>query len=215
MLAYAANRPIAAARRSSPHTFLLVASVHVIAIAALVSVKMDLPSKIFDPPIVVVRIPLPPVEVPPPPARDQQSASARSLAAPEIFIPGANDGPTVRADEGAVAIDPPIKLPPLPPLPPLPGISRGPALDTPAAQLKPPYPADKLLLEEEASLSLKLSIDESGRVVAVEPIGRADRSFVEAARRHLIAHWRYRPALNDGRAVRSTLLTTLHFRLDG
>ena len=50
-------------------------------------------------------------------------------------------------------------------------------------------------------LKLRLSIDHRGRVVAVEPVGRADRAFLAAARRHLIAKWRYKPATEDGRAV--------------
>jgi protein TonB len=63
-------------------------------------------------------------------------------------------------------------------------------------------------------LRLNLTIDERGRVVAVDPIGRADGTFLEAARRHLIAHWRYRPATEDGRAVSSTLAVTLRFQLE-
>jgi protein TonB len=57
-------------------------------------------------------------------------------------------------------------------------------------------------------------IDERGRVVAVDPIGRADGIFLAAARRHLIAHWRYKPAMEAGRAVASTLVVTLRFQLD-
>ena len=55
-------------------------------------------------------------------------------------------------------------------------------LITREGDLKPPYPRAKLLAEEEASLTLKLSIDERGRVVAVEPVGRADPVFLAAAR---------------------------------
>ena len=69
--------------------------------------------------------------------------------------------------------------------------------------------------EEEAVLRLKLTIDERGRVIAVEPLGRADRAFLDSARRHLIAHWRYRPATEDGRAVSSSAVITLRFQLDG
>ena len=36
-----------------------------------------------------------------------------------------------------------------------------------------------------------------------------------AARRHLIAHWRYKPASEDGRAVASSTVITLRFQLDG
>ena len=86
---------------------------------------------------------------------------------------------------------------------------------TSPAELKPPYPASKLAAEEEATLNLRLTIDKSGRVVGVEPIGRADAVFVAAARRHLLAHWRYAPATADGLPVASTLNITLRFQLDG
>ena len=85
---------------------------------------------------------------------------------------------------------------------------------TSPADLKPPYPESKLLAGEEAALTLRLTIDEQGRVVAVEPIGRADPIFLAAARRHLLARWRYKPAMQDGRPVRATVVVTLRFELD-
>jgi protein TonB len=64
-------------------------------------------------------------------------------------------------------------------------------------------------------LRLRLTIDERGRVVAVEPVGKSDRVFLEAARRYLVAHWRYRPASEDGRAVATSIVIALRFQLDG
>jgi len=93
-------------------------------------------------------------------------------------------------------------------------VRTGPHFRTPESLVKPPYPQQKLRMEEEAVLQLRLSIDERGRVVAVEPVGRADRSFLEAARRHIIAHWRYRPASEDGRAVASSTVITLRFEIE-
>jgi len=81
--------------------------------------------------------------------------------------------------------------------------------------LKPPYPESKILSGEEATLHLRLTISESGRVTAVDPVGAADRVFLEAARRHLIAHWRYRPATEDGRPIASSVVISLRFLLDG
>jgi protein TonB len=46
-------------------------------------------------------------------------------------------------------------------------------------------------------------------------VGAADRVFLEAARRHLIAHWRYRPATEDGRPIASSVVISLRFLLDG
>ena len=85
---------------------------------------------------------------------------------------------------------------------------------TPASDLRPPYPQSKLLAGEQATLTLRLTVDERGRVVAVDPVGRADSVFVAAARRHLLARWRYKPALENGRAVTSTVVVTLRFQLD-
>jgi protein TonB len=39
--------------------------------------------------------------------------------------------------------------------------------------------------------------------------------FLGAARRHLLAHWRYKPAMQDGRAVATSIVITLRFQLDG
>ena len=40
----------------------------------------------------------------------------------------------------------------------------------------------------------------------MEPVGTANPSFLEAARRHIIRAWRYQPATEDGVAVPSFLL---------
>jgi periplasmic protein TonB len=85
---------------------------------------------------------------------------------------------------------------------------------TPPSELKPPYPESKLLTGEEAALTLRLTISEQGRVIAVDPVGRADGVFLDAARRYLMAHWRYKPATRDGQPVASSLTITLRFELD-
>ena len=66
----------------------------------------------------------------------------------------------------------------------------------------------------EAVLRLRLTIDDRGRVTAVEPVGRADPVFLAAARRHLLAHWRYKPASENGRPAASSTVITLRFQLD-
>jgi protein TonB len=125
-------------------------------------------------------------------------------------------------------LDPPIALPvpqpglivptpvPQPRIQPVPNppVRVGPRFATPADAVRPPYPPSKIDRDEEAVLRLKLSIDPRGRVVAVEPVGRADPAFLAAARRHLLAHWRYKPATEDGRAIASSTTITLRFELD-
>ena len=86
--------------------------------------------------------------------------------------------------------------------------------NTPSSALRPPYPLDMRRAEEEATLKLRLTIDTRGRVTAVDPVGSANPSFLEAARRHIIRAWRYKPATEDGVAVPSSTVITLSFRLE-
>ena len=218
MLAYAANRPVAGTRQSSPNALLLVISAHVALVAVVMSAKMDLPRRILtEPPIKTIEIPVP---VDPAPNPQPQVAHPMPIPAPQppVPIPLVDKAPTVEArsiDTGPIAAggtaivsgaSNPIKLIP---------IRHEPQLLTPFSELRPPYPASKLASEEEAVLTLRLTIDSEGRVVAVEPVGRADRVFVDAARRYMIAHWSYSPATVDGSAVGSALTVTLRFMLDG
>jgi protein TonB len=221
MLAYAANRPAAGMRQSSPNALLVVISAHVAVVAAVMSLKMDLPQRIRDRPTIIdfFHDPTPPAPLPEPHRAPQPDPAKPTIDHPTPHVPlPAFDAvpvdPTGPVDVGIgtggnSAAIPDILKPAVTP------IHRGARLQTPTSELKPPYPASKLLREEEAVLTLRLSIDDRGRVVAVDPVGRADREFLEAARRHLIAHWRYAPATDDGRAVASTTTITLRFQLDG
>ena len=221
MSAYAST-PGFAGNRRHPSALLLIVAGHAVLIAAVMTAKMDLPVK-FIPDITRVRLlrndPPPPEPVPPPPKRERAQPRDSHLDSPDIIVPAPiPDGPVVN--------DPPLPLPPnsapigpsVDPIPPQPAptvpVRVGPRFVTPHHLIEPPYPADKQRLEEEAVLRLKLSIDGRGRVVAVEPVGRTDRSFLESARRHLIANWRYKPATEDGAAIASTTVITLTFRIE-
>ena len=219
-----APTPSFADRRLHPRALLLIVGGHALLLAAVMTVKMDLPSRIFDPPIVIQPIPVPndPPPVPEPQPRNEPQPSEsriertpvivpiplpdRSQTDPTPFpLPMPNPGPTIGS-----GIEPSPQPQPRPAPEP---VRIGPRLATPASQLRPPYPQSKLEREEEAALRLRLSIDQRGRVVAVEPVGRTDRAFLEAARRHLTARWRYKPATEDGRPVPSSTVITLRFEL--
>jgi protein TonB len=222
MLPYVANRPLAAKREPSPNAFLVIVAVHVAAIAGLMSARMDLPPRITEPPTIIELIRNPP---PTPSTNIEKPRSAARLTnawidrpAPQVAVPDTDrvtvDTSVPTIDLGPVAgtgaaVIPGIAKPTVTP------VHHHARLVTPQSEIKPPYPASKLLTGEEAVLTLRLSIDERGHVVAVDPVGRADRDFLEAARRHLIAHWRYQPATDDGRAIASSLTVTLRFMLDG
>ncbi|MEO6226109.1 MAG: energy transducer TonB [Sphingomicrobium sp.] len=223
MLAYAARRPVATARQSSPNAMLLIIVAHIAAVALVMSAKMDLPRRVFDPPTEVDLIPVP-QDPPPNPAPAPQSDSHpddRELSNPTQQVPIPDPGLSDHAlasTEGAVAgtggFGPVADtLPLVQPTPPV--INLAAQLLTAGADLKPPYPTAKEASGEEANLVLRLTIDERGRVVAVEPVGRADRAFFDAGRRHLLAHWRFRPASEGGRPVVSSTVINLRFQLEG
>ncbi len=222
MLAYAASRPVLVDRSPHPNTMLLIIGAHVAVLAAVMSAKMEV-QRHRPTPTTVVSIPLPPE--PPPNTLPEQPRSQPTVRPstdhshvivktppnadqPEVdttasgYDPGQLTGAsTVGAEVAQAVVKPPAPT--------------GARLLTPASELKPPYPASKLLNEEEAVLTLKLTIDADGRVTSVEPVGHVDAIFLEAARRHLIAHWRYAPATQEGHAVGSTAVVTLHFELNG
>lgn len=219
MLAYAASRS-AAGRQSSPNTMLFIIAAHVAALAVVMSAKLDLPHRIFDRPLKVETIPLPREE----PRRQAErkvvaNSDNRVLTQPDRAIPipdafPAPDATLPTGDPGPTTVDagPPIAQPPPLPKPPL--ITRGPQLLTSGAELRPPYPLVKETIGEEATLTLRLLVNEKGRVLTVDAIGHADPTFAEAARRHIITHWRYQPAMNSGQATMSYTVITVAFRLD-
>lgn len=217
MLAYAADRRRIAERHSSPRALLLVAAAHVALIGAVMSARMDLPQRIFDPPIVVTTVPIP-KPPPPDPARTDIPTKSKPTTIDQtqviVPLPRPNDD---RIDATRIPLPVPggDRIgPKIDPLPTPATIRVGPRFATPPLDVRPPYPPSKIESEEQAVLKLKLSIDPRGRVVAVEPVGTADAAFLAAARRHLIAHWRYRPATEDGRAIASATEITLRFELN-
>ncbi len=224
MLAYAAHRR--SRRRYSPSTLVLIVGAHAVALTMLATAKMDLGDTL---PPVVTRIfdvpnpPPPPEEVQPLPQQPSPAPPRSQIDTPPVIIPvPPHPGPSVDLTPAPPTPGPiigtnPVPLPqpvPIPTREPAPVVKTGPKLATAGDLLRPPYPESKRRMEEEATLRLRLSIDERGRVTAVEPIGNADAAFLDSARRHLMRTWRYTPAKEDGRAVPSSLVITLRFQLE-
>lgn len=212
MLAYA---PRPERRRLNPPALALIVGAHAVAIVAIMSAKMDLTSAWKPPRTDVTFIPLPPEPKPDPvePVRGQPSNRPIDTPAPVVdtlpspgpivdAVPTPLPGPLVNPMPGPQpVIDPPV-------------VRTGPRFATPDSDIRPPYPESKRALEQEAVLKLRLTIDERGRVTAVEPVGKADATFLAAARRHILRAWRYKPAMEGDRAIASSTVITLQFELD-
>ena len=212
MLAYAAPRP--GREGTHPRMLMLIVTGHVLAVGAVMLAKSEIATR-TDVPTVIIDIP--PLADPPrhPEQRPRADPSHPTTAQPQVPIPFDRHGIEVTP----VSIDPVggsdigTLLPQPPFVPPHEVIRHGAQIATAEGRLRPPYPEVKQMLGEEATLTLKLSIDATGRVTAVEPIGSADRAFLDSARRHLLNVWRFTPATEDGKPVPSTKVITLHFEL--
>lgn len=211
-------------RRASPRTLAAIVLVHAAVLTAVITAKVTI-DRITVPATDVTFVPLPKLPPPPPPApiRDRQQMKQVPITRPipKLELPNLEDqkvpaaeiadktppvttDPTGSADGAQLALN---RIRPA-------AARTGPRFATPDGLIKPPYPSDKLRNGEEAALKLRLTIDERGRVVAVDSIGAADPSFLAAARRHLIARWRYKPAMEGDRPVASSTVITLKFQLD-
>ncbi|MCY7338766.1 MAG: energy transducer TonB [Sphingomonas bacterium] len=214
MLAYA-PRP---GRSVSRRTLLLVAAGHVILIGLVLTARSELPvGRIFDPTdIIFIDPPKPPPPQPSPPRSPTESTIDR----PVTIIPTLRPLPTPLDDGPAIpqpspfagnSVDP-VPLPLPAPTPPA-VVRKAARFVTPASDVRPPYPAAKQRMGEEASLRLALQIDSSGRVISVDPVGAADPIFLDAARRHILKRWRYAPATEGDTAIASRIVITLRFEL--
>ena len=221
MLAYApTNR--AAARAASPRALLLVVAGHAVLLALVLTARGEMPGvTTFVPTDITFIDPVKPPPPPPPPEPTPPRSDVRSVIdTPAVIIPTPlptpqplDRGPPV-ADPTPVAgnaVDPvPLPVPDVP----RPIVRKAARFITPADDVRPPYPASKQRMAEEASLRLALQIDERGRVTSVTSVGTADPVFLEAARRHIVKRWRYAPATEGGSAVPSRIVVTLRFELE-
>ena len=216
-----ATTPAFADRRPHPRTLALIVAGHAALIAAVMAVKMDLPERILNPPIVVTLIPNPEPPPPPPPTQAREKPATQPLPQQpthqvQLPIPNQDSIETTEIPNPFPLPQRQVVEPQGAGAQPLPApVRTGPRFATSASEQRPPYPESKRRLAEEAVLKLRLSIDDRGRIVAVEPVGRADPAFLQSARRHIIAHWRYKPAMENGRPITSSMVIRLRFQLDG
>ena len=219
MLAYAANAPRPAGRAGSPRALALILIGHAVLIGAVMSAKMGvIPMDPYEPIKLIPIKPPPPPEPPRPAPKPNPQPSFIEHPVRVIDVPVINQNPPIDKGPPIVPWNPPVigDGPPLPPANPVKAapVRTAAIFTTPEGSVRPPYPASKIRLQEEATLRLRLSIDARGRVTAVEPVGAADPEFLAAARRHIIRSWRYKPATEDGIGVASSIVITLRFQLE-
>ncbi len=168
----------------------------------------------------------PPIDEPDPilPDRPQPVIPIPPPPRPEVVRPA----PTVVQPVRPTPATPPIETSPVvdgtdvaPPLPdivavPAPSYDTAPArvglaaIDAPA----PPYPISELRRGVEGTVLLEILVDGQGLPIEVTiKQSSGHRRLDAAARKHVLAHWRFRPAMRDGMAVRAIGLLPIVYKL--
>ena len=83
-----------------------------------------------------------------------------------------------------------------------------------AAAFHPDYPPALRRQGLEGSVTVRVTIDESGRVTACELVKATDKAFFEETKAQALRYWRFRPATSDGAPVASQQVLTVHFQLE-
>jgi len=156
---------------------LLIVSAHVALIAVAMSAKMEIDRRHpFEGTMILV----PPAPPPPPPTGTTAKRTRTETLNPRPTGPNTETdlpplgGDPVGGDQASAGGDvvtgggvgnfpPPLATP----------VRHDARLLTSPSELKPPYPELKILSGEEATLKLRLTISDTGRVTAVDPIGVA------------------------------------------
>jgi periplasmic protein TonB len=182
---------------------------------------MDVPLIGREPPIEVNTYPVPPdpPKTPEPkdpePRQDSQINRVEPLVKTPVLpadpiIPQDKVDEPVFADPGPVGngVQPadPIKeiVPPV----------RVEAQLTRTSELQPPYPASEQRSESEGKVSIRVRIGADGRVIAAQKVSATNDAFYRATERHALRAWRFKPATVDGKAVESSKVINVTFRLD-
>lgn len=157
--------------------------------------------------------PRPEVPVAPPrpvPAAALPERSQRDVVIedpPPVLVEGGPLSPPAIEPVERAAIQPPALA--TVPAPPLPGV-RLEYLQAPP----PDYPRASARMRSEGTVLLQVMVDVDGRPLRVEVReGSGDRRLDEAARDQVLHRWRFRPAMQDGRAVQAIGLVPIEFKL--
>ena len=149
-----------------------------------------------------------PLQVPGTPAAPTAPARRSVLPAPAVAAPPLVDGGTLAADPlpettGGADIAP---------------AGAGPVEGMRLAYAKasaPPYPSAELRAGHQGTVTLRVLVGVDGRPLQVDiETGSGYRRLDEAARRHVLRHWTFQPAMRDGRAVQAIGLVPIDFTLE-
>lgn len=84
----------------------------------------------------------------------------------------------------------------------------------PLARVQPEYPRDALRLREEGTVLLRVEVDAQGNATSVEIESSSRSRTLDRAAREAVSQWTFRPAIEGGRPVASTVTVPVDFRVE-
>lgn len=90
-------------------------------------------------------------------------------------------------------------------------VSRGEALSAVVTKIQPEYPAMARQLKIQGTVELEALVSETGEVTKVDII--SGNPMLTAPAANAVKHWRFRPFLEDGKAIRVVAPVTMDFKL--
>ena len=81
------------------------------------------------------------------------------------------------------------------------------------AALQPRYPAAMIRREVEGSVTVRVRVNEQGRVTQVQKVSAVHDDLFEATRRHALRRWRFLPATRNGSPIASWKEVAIEFRI--
>ncbi|MDQ2701532.1 MAG: energy transducer TonB [Pseudomonadota bacterium] len=155
-----------------------------------------------------------PPAVPPTVPVTPQPPTTQAVA-PRVQVPPT--APALVVDQGSEQASPPAL-----PDPSLTEVASIAAPDVPLAGARleyleappPMYPRAAMRAHSQGTVLLEVLVDVDGRPLRVEVRqGSGDSRLDAAARKQVLAHWRFRPAMHEGRAMQAIGLVPINFRL--
>jgi len=212
------------ANRRSPAALAAAIALNGGLVGLLIAVPVTMKIMPHDPPMRVYKVPLtpppPPVADPPPQTAEHPVAQPRPQPAQpprttivDPIVPIAGDGAIVGGEIRLDGADSGEILPPVVP-PAGPVLVKASPDPRFAARFRPTYPPALRREGLEGSVTVRVTIDEQGRVIAIEQVRATHPAFFEETRQQALRGWRFRPATRDGVPVRSEQVLTVQFRME-
>ena len=211
-------------KRASPASLAVVIALHAAAITALALSKTEIGQKITERTVIDF---IPEEKDPPPepkrPAPDKPLPRQDVTYVTPVVQPPIQRPVDVQVTEQPVQeialvvppnlpqrVDPPAQ-PKVEPREPV----RIAATMTNGSERQPPYPAAEQRAGAEGMVSVRILIGADGRVKSVQRVKAASEAFYRATERQALRHWRFKPAMVDGKPVESSQTVTVHFQMMG